>query len=67
MFLYYIYINKISKYIFNIIYKSIIIILFNLIIYYNIKLILLNKLFILIPNISINLFNSDKYLNIIIN
>ena len=30
------------------------------------KLILLNKLFILIPNININLFNIDKALNIII-
>ena len=30
------------------------------------KLILLNKLFILIPNLSINLFNLDKALNIII-
>ena len=29
------------------------------------KLILLNKLFILIPNLNINLFNLDKYLNII--
>ena len=30
------------------------------------KVILLNKLFILIPNININLFNIDKALNIII-
>ena len=42
------------------------IILFNL---FNskMKLILVNKLFILIPNININLFNLDKYLIIIIN
>ena len=31
------------------------------------KLILLNKLFILIPNFNINLVNLDKALNIIIN
>ena len=30
------------------------------------KIILLNKLFILIPNLNINLFNIDKALNIII-
>ena len=43
------------------------IILFNQLIYYKMKLILLNKLFILIPNLNINLFNLDKALNIIIN
>ena len=31
------------------------------------KIILLNKLFILIPNININYINLDKYLNIISN